>query len=81
MLINRCFLRSTNYRTSFLDKNSNLRFCLRSLFFIETHETFHRFVGKCPLSFRKKNCFYSDMEDKACDDSFVLHIAVKTNVY
>ena len=33
-----------------------------------------------------KNCFYSDIEDKmtalftkACDDSFVLHIAVKTN--
>ena len=27
-----------------------------------------------------KNCFYSDMENKACDDSFVLHIAVNTNV-
>ena len=27
-----------------------------------------------------KNCFYSDMENKACDDSFVLDIAVNTNV-
>ena len=27
-----------------------------------------------------KNCFYSDTENKACDDSFVLHIAVNTNV-
>ena len=38
------------------------------------------------LFFKWKNCFYSDIEDKmtalftkACDDSFVLHIAVKTN--
>ena len=30
--------------------------------------------------FLKKNCFYSDTENKACDDSFVLHIAVNTNV-
>ena len=32
------------------------------------------------LGFFTKNCFYSDTENKACDDSFVLHIAVNTNV-
>ena len=30
--------------------------------------------------FLTKNCFYSDTENKACADSFVLYIAVKTNV-
>ena len=35
-------------------------------------------IGK-PVK-KMKNCFYSDTENKACDDSFVLHIAVNTNV-